>query len=208
MRLSIVCPLRKKACAGDNRLFKFRRTQCELNLVCRYRAAAMGLTPARDICGFSRKVAYLLILSSFLALCSVTIQPVSSQAFYTSTTTKTNIATYFTVSVATANLSVTFLTVQYTTATSVFTVQNVQFTTLTSFLTRVRVDAPTGEFVLAYHTSHGRESKFQHPGPFRALSIGGESPAGYIDSGIVLQSIEFTAVILTSALLILQKKLP
>ena len=168
----------------------------------------MGLTPARDMCGFSRKVACLLILGSFLALCTVTIQPVSSQAFYTSTSTKTNIATYFTVSVATANISVTFLTVQYTTATSVFTVQNVQFTTLTSFLTRVGVDAPTAEFVLAYHRSHGGESKFQHPGPFRALSIGRESPAEHFGLGMVLQSIEFTAVILASALLILQKKLP
>jgi undecaprenyl pyrophosphate phosphatase UppP len=124
------------------------------------------LKPSREKCRSSRIAACLLVLGSLLAVCTVGIQPVSSQVLYTSastqTSTQTNTATYFTVAVATSNLVVTVLTVQYTTATSMFTVQNVQFTTLTSFITHIQVEQPAGEAAPAYNPKQTSENTLQY----------------------------------------------
>jgi hypothetical protein len=102
-------------------------------------ATSGGLTSSHKGCRSSEIAAYLLILGSLLSLCSIAVQPVSSQTFDASTSTQTNTATYYILTYTTSNLSVTVLTVQYTTSTSMFTLVSVQFTTLTSFITHIEI---------------------------------------------------------------------
>jgi len=157
------------------------------------------LIPARGNCRSSRKVACLLIAGAFLALCNIAVQPVSSQAFSASTSTKIVTASYFTISASTSKLFVTVLTMQYTTSTSVFTLQNVQFTTLTYFVTHIQVQDRQAEA-----TSYlSQNSKGKATGPTGNLLDKSRSGAGW---GQTLQLVPLATAILISLLLIMKKK--
>jgi hypothetical protein len=155
---------------------------------------------------FSRIVAYFLVLGSFLALCNVAVQPVSSQAFDTLVSTQTNTATYFTVSVATANLSATVLTMQYTTSTSLFTLVNVQFTTLTSYITGIQIIQPP-EGAPPFRSSHPGSS-VRSPAKVESRDPPIDSYAffGRIEAGLMLQIATCVLVFLASTLFILRKR--
>lgn len=138
---------------------------------------------------FSRLVAYLLIMGSLVALCNAVVQPVSSQVFYTSTSTETNTATFFTVSEVTANLSVTVLTVYYTTSTSLFTMVNVQFTTLTSNITDIQI-IQSPERVLSFRASQAQSLVHTSPSiQSRAAPANVYAILRYVEGGLVLQLI-------------------
>jgi hypothetical protein len=162
------------------------------------------LTLCREECRSSRKVGYILILSSFLALCNVAIQPVSSQAFSTVTSTQINTATYYTVSLATSNVSVTVLTEQYITSTSVFTILNVQFTTLTSFLTQIQIDQPPERAPPLFSSTRSSNSLSPRSGALPRTTVDVYVFLEYIESGRVLQLV--VCLFLLSLLLIRRKK--
>jgi len=201
MVLSIGRLSRKEACVGDDILFKFRRRLFQSSGF-----AASGLTHWWGDCRSSREVAYLLVLSSVLALSNAAIQPVSSQAFSTLTSTQKNTATYYTLSLATSNVSVTVLTVEYTTSTSLFTVLNIQFTTLTSFITRIQIDQ-SPQWAPSPPLSSRSGGPFRHQSD--ALS---RDPVdlnvffGYIESDWMLQLVMCLLIFLASVLLIFIKK--
>ena len=157
------------------------------------------MIPARANGRSSRKVACLLIIGAFLALCNAAVQPVLSQTFNTLTSTKTDTATYFTISVSTSDLLATVLTMQYTTSTSVFTIQNVQFTTLTYFVTHIQVQDRTAE--ATPHSSENSKGKATE----LTISLLGRSGGG-AEGGQILQLFPLAAAILISLLLILRKK--
>ena len=145
------------------------------------------MVASREDRRFSRLVAYLLVMGSLVALCNAAVQPVSSQVFYTSTSTETNTATFFTISEVTANLSVTVLTVYYTTRTSLFTMVNVQFTTLTSNITDIQI-IQSPERVISFRTSQAQS----HTPPgiqSRAPPANMHAILRYIEGGLVPQLI-------------------
>ena len=155
---------------------------------------------------FSRIVASFLILGSFLALCNAAVQPVSSQAFETWTSTQTNTMTYFTVSVETANLSVTVLTVQYTTSTNLLTIVNVHFTTLTSNITQIQIlQSPQG--APSFRSSDPESSVGTSPSVQSRASMSDlYAFFGHVDAGLMLQLIACSLVFLASLLLVLRRR--
>ena len=188
--------------------FEVNLSKCD-----RCRATGRDLAASREGRRFSRIVAYLIIMGSFLALCNAAVQPVSSQVFYTSTSTQTNTETYFTVSEVTANLSVTVFTVQYTTSTSLLTFVNVQFTTLTyttvtSNITNIQIIQSAPERALKFPSSSQSAASVRAPASIRSRAPP-DGPFlffGYVEPSLVLEMITCSLVLIASILLVLKKR--